>query len=79
MPAFAAAAAALRCELTIPEVAQSVVLTRLPGRASAMPPGRALARFAATGATLAIHLAIHRLDRHRSHARPQARPGCVAV
>jgi precorrin-4/cobalt-precorrin-4 C11-methyltransferase len=62
VPAFAAAAAALGCELTIPEVAQSVVLTRLPGRASAMPPGETLARFAATGATLAIHLAIHGLD-----------------
>jgi precorrin-4/cobalt-precorrin-4 C11-methyltransferase len=61
VPAFAAAAAALGCELTVPEVAQSVVLTRLSGRASAMPPGESLAGFAATGATLAIHLAIHRL------------------
>jgi len=60
--AFAAAAAALGCELTVPELAQSVVLTRMPGRASAMPPGETLAAFAATGATLAIHLAIHRLD-----------------
>jgi precorrin-4/cobalt-precorrin-4 C11-methyltransferase len=61
VPAFAAAAAALGCELTVPEVAQSVVLTRLSGRASAMPPAERLAHFAATGATLAIHLAIHRL------------------
>ncbi len=61
VPAFAAAAAALGCELTLPEVAQSLVLTRLPGRASAMPPGETLEAFAATGATLAIHLAIHRL------------------
>ncbi len=61
VPAFAAAAAALGCELTLPEVAQSIVLTRLPGRASAMPPRETLAGFAATGATLAIHLAIHRL------------------
>ena len=58
VPAFAAAAAALGCELTVPEVAQSVVLTRLPGRASAMPAGERLAAFAETGATLAIHLAI---------------------
>jgi precorrin-4/cobalt-precorrin-4 C11-methyltransferase len=58
VPAFAAAAAALGCELTVPEVAQSVVLTRMPGRASAMPAGERLAAFAATGATLAIHLAI---------------------
>lgn len=61
VPAFAAAAAALGTELTVPEVAQSVVLTRLPGRASAMPPGETLAAFAATGATLAIHLAIDKL------------------
>src|SRR2546430_2943976 len=43
VPAFAAAAAALGCELTVPEVAQSVVLTRMPGRASAMPAGAPLA------------------------------------
>jgi precorrin-4/cobalt-precorrin-4 C11-methyltransferase len=62
VPAFAAAAAALRGELTLPEVAQSVVLTRTPGRASAMPPSETLAAFAATRATLAIHLSIHRLE-----------------
>src|SRR6266566_5833505 len=62
VPAFAAAAATLGCELTVPEVAQSVVLTRLPGRASAMPAGEKLATFAETGATLAIHLAIHRIE-----------------
>jgi precorrin-4/cobalt-precorrin-4 C11-methyltransferase len=62
VPAFAAAAAALGRELTVPEVAQSVVLTRLSGRASAMPATETLAAFGATGATLAIHLAIHRLD-----------------
>jgi precorrin-4/cobalt-precorrin-4 C11-methyltransferase len=61
VPAFAAAAASLGCELTVPEVAQSVVLTRLSGRASAMPPAENLEVFAASGATLAIHLAIHRL------------------
>jgi precorrin-4/cobalt-precorrin-4 C11-methyltransferase len=59
VPAFAAAAAALECELTVPEVAQSVVLTRVPGRASRMPETERLATFAATGATLVIHLAIH--------------------
>jgi precorrin-4/cobalt-precorrin-4 C11-methyltransferase len=63
VPAFAAAAAALRRELTLPEVAQSVVLTRTPGRASSMPERETLAAFAATGATLAIHLSIHALDR----------------
>ena len=61
VPAFAAASAALHCELTLPGVAQSVVLTRTSGRASAMPAGETLANFAATGATLAIHLSVHRL------------------
>jgi precorrin-4/cobalt-precorrin-4 C11-methyltransferase len=59
VPAFSAAAALLGRELTVPGVAQSVVLTRISGRASAMPEGEKLASFAATGATLAIHLAIH--------------------
>jgi precorrin-4/cobalt-precorrin-4 C11-methyltransferase len=58
VPAFAAAAAVLGRELTLPEIAQSVVLTRMPGRASSMPEGEKLAAFAATGATLVIHLAI---------------------
>jgi precorrin-4/cobalt-precorrin-4 C11-methyltransferase len=62
VPAFCAAAALLGRELTVPGVAQSVVLTRVSGRASQMPEGEKLAHFAATGATLAIHLAIHRLD-----------------
>jgi precorrin-4/cobalt-precorrin-4 C11-methyltransferase len=62
VPAFAAAAAALQCELTVPEVAQSVVLTRVGGRASRMPERETLAGFAATGATLVIHLAVHALD-----------------
>lgn len=62
VPSFAAAAAALKRELTLPEVAQSLVLTRTSGRASAMPPREKLASFAATGATLALHLSIHVLD-----------------
>ncbi|KKC33827.1 precorrin-4 C(11)-methyltransferase [Devosia psychrophila] len=63
VPAFAAAAAALGRELTIPATAQSLVLTRVSGRASPMPERETLAAFGATGATLAIHLAIHALDR----------------
>lgn len=59
VPAFAAAAAVLEAELTLPGVAQSVVLTRTSGRASAMPETETLAAFAATRATLAIHLSIH--------------------
>ena len=62
VPAFAAAAAAIGVELTVPEVAQSLVLTRMPGRASRMPESERLAVFAASRATLAIHLAIHRLE-----------------
>ncbi|MEM7497999.1 MAG: precorrin-4 C(11)-methyltransferase [Pseudomonadota bacterium] len=61
VPAFAAAAASLGAELTLPGLAQSVVLTRTPGRASGMPEGETLANFAATGATLAIHLAIQNI------------------
>lgn len=61
VPAYAAAAAALRVELTVPEVAQSVVLTRAQARSTAMPDGEALANFAATGSTLALHLAITRV------------------
>ena len=63
VPAFAAASAALGRELTVPEVAQSVVLTRVSGRASAMPAGESLDAFAATGATLAIHLGAQALGR----------------
>jgi precorrin-4/cobalt-precorrin-4 C11-methyltransferase len=62
VPAFSAAAALLGRELTVPGVAQSVVLTRVSGRASQMPEGEKLAAFAATGATLAIHLAIHAIE-----------------
>ena len=62
VPAFAAAAAALECELTVPEIAQSVVLTRVGGRASRMPDKEKLATFAASGATLVIHLAIHAIE-----------------
>ncbi|WP_292288503.1 precorrin-4 C(11)-methyltransferase [Marivita sp.] len=63
VPAFAAAAASLGAELTLPGLAQSVVLTRTPGRASTMPEGETLENFAATGATLAIHLSIQNLSR----------------
>lgn len=62
VPAFAAAASALGRELTLPEVSQSLVLTRTAGRASSMPPGETLDAFAKTGATLAVHLSIHALD-----------------
>ncbi|SCZ68875.1 precorrin-4 C11-methyltransferase [Epibacterium ulvae] len=62
VPSFAAAAAALGAELTLPGVAQSLVLTRTSGRASAMPDGETLENFGKTGATLAIHLSVHVLE-----------------
>jgi len=59
VPAFAAAAAVLERELTLPEVAQSIILTRTSGRASAMPESESLEHFAASRATLVVHLSIH--------------------
>jgi precorrin-4/cobalt-precorrin-4 C11-methyltransferase len=79
VPAFAAAAAALGTELTVPEVAQSVVLTRMPGRASAMPARETLAAFAATGATLAIHLAIPVIDKIVAELTPFYGADCPAA
>lgn len=70
VPAFAAAASAIGRELTLPEVSQSLVLTRTSGRASAMPPSETLATFAQSGATLAVHLSIHALDRVVSELVP---------
>jgi len=80
VPAFSAAAAVLGRELTVPELTQSVVLTRMPGRASAMPEGERLAAFAATGATLVIHLAIQALAAIVDELTPFYGAGCpVAV
>jgi precorrin-4/cobalt-precorrin-4 C11-methyltransferase len=79
VPAFAAAAAALQCELTVPEVAQSVVLTRIGGRASRMPDRETLAAFAATGATLVIHLAVHALDNIAGELMPFYGADCPAA
>jgi len=79
VPAFAAAAAALGRELTVPAVAQSVVLTRVSGRASPMPPGETLEAFGATGATLAIHLAIHALPRIAETLAPLYGADCPAA
>ena len=62
VPAFAAAAAALRRELTIPEVAQTVILTRHRANASAMPAGEDLASLAAHRATLVIHLGVQAIE-----------------
>ena len=79
VPAFAAAAAALACELTVPEVAQSIVLTRVGGRASRMPEKEKLATFAATGATLVVHLAIHAIDAIVAELTPLYGARCPAA
>jgi precorrin-4/cobalt-precorrin-4 C11-methyltransferase len=79
VPAFAAAAAALQCELTLPEVAQSVVLTRVPGRASRMPEGEKLSSFAKSGATLVIHLAVHAVDMIVKELTPFYGANCPAA
>src|SRR5476649_1479884 len=79
VPSFAAAAAALGQELTLPELAQTVVLTRTSGRASAMPAGEDLKAFAATGATLAVHLSIHVLDKVTADLVPFYGADCPAA
>ena len=79
VPAYAAAAALLGRELTVPEVAQSVVLTRTQARSTRMPPGEELERFAATGATLALHLAVTRTRDLAERLIPFYGPGCPAV
>ncbi|SEN31348.1 precorrin-4 C11-methyltransferase [Gemmobacter aquatilis] len=80
VPSFAAAAAALGAELTLPGIAQSVVLTRTSGRASSMPEGEALENFARTGAVLAIHLSVHVLENVITTLTPHYGPDCpVAV
>ena len=79
VPSFAAAAAALACELTLPGLAQSVVLTRTSGRASPMPEGETLLAFAATGATLAIHLSVHTLAETAAELIPHYGPDCPAA
>jgi precorrin-4/cobalt-precorrin-4 C11-methyltransferase len=79
VPAFAAAAAALQCELTVPEIAQSVVLTRVAGRASRMPEAEKLATFAASGATLVLHLGIHAIARIVQELTPFYGAACPAA
>jgi precorrin-4/cobalt-precorrin-4 C11-methyltransferase len=76
VPAFAAAAAMLGAELTVPTIAQTVILTRMPGRASAMPAAEHLETYAATGATLVIHLAIPQLPDIVARLAPILGPDC---
>ncbi|WP_328618071.1 precorrin-4 C(11)-methyltransferase [Amycolatopsis sp. NBC_00355] len=80
VPAFAASAAVLGRELTVPEVGQSLIITRVQARSTAMPPGETLAAFAATGATLALHLAINHVERVTGELTPHYGADCpVAV
>ena len=79
VPAFAAAAAVLKRELTLPGVAQTVVLTRTAVRASAMPDGEDLTRFAPGNATLAIHLSVNNLARVVRELTPERGADCPVV
>lgn len=79
VPAYAATAALVGRELTVPEVAQSVVLTRAQRDSTRMPPGEQLASFAATGATLVLHLAIRHVRRLVDELVPHYGHDCPVV
>lgn len=80
VPAFAAAAAALKHELTVPGVGQTVVLTRISQRATPMPEGEDLATLGASRATLVLHLAVQRIGAVVEELRPNYGSSCpVAV
>lgn len=79
VPAYAAAAAALGQELTIPEIAQSIVLTRVSMKSTSMPAGETLENFARTGATLAIHLGIRALREIERVLIPHYGAACPVV
>ena len=80
VPAYAAAAAALGQELTLPGVSQTVILTRTAMKASAMPEGEDLATLAASGATLAVHLSVRNLKHMTETLAPLYGADCpVAV
>jgi precorrin-4/cobalt-precorrin-4 C11-methyltransferase len=80
VPAFAAAAATLRRELTVPGVGQTVILTRIAERATAMPAGEDLPTLGRLGTTMVLHLAVGRIDRVVAELLPHYGSGCpVAV
>src|SRR5690606_19340449 len=79
VPAYAAAAARVGSELTVPLVAQSVVLTRTQARSTAMGSGESLTDFAATGATLVLHLAITRARTLMAELEPVVGGDCPVV
>ncbi|HVK22337.1 MAG TPA: precorrin-4 C(11)-methyltransferase [Actinokineospora sp.] len=80
VPAFAAAAASLRTELTVPGVGQTVILTRTSARATPMPPGEDLDTLGRSRATMVLHLAVQRVDEVVAELLPNYGPLCpVAV
>ncbi|TWP51679.1 precorrin-4 C(11)-methyltransferase [Lentzea tibetensis] len=80
VPAFAAAAASLQRELTVPGVGQTVVLTRTSQRATPMPEGEDLATLGASRATMVLHLAVQRIGAIVEELVPNYGPDCpVAV
>ncbi|WP_328992162.1 precorrin-4 C(11)-methyltransferase [Kribbella sp. NBC_01245] len=79
VPAFAAAAASLNRELTVPEVAQTVILTRLQGRATAMPPGEDLTTLGASRATIVLHLAVDKIAQVVAELAPNYGEQCPAA
>lgn len=79
VPAYAAAAAALGQELTIPEVAQSIILTRVSMKSTSMPAGETLENFARSGATLAIHLGVRNLREIERQLTPYYGAECPVV
>lgn len=79
VPAYAAAAAALGTELTVPEVAQSIILTRMSMKSTSMPAGETLENFARSGATLAIHLGVRALREIERQLIPYYGADCPAV
>jgi precorrin-4/cobalt-precorrin-4 C11-methyltransferase len=79
VPAYAAAAAVLATELTLPEVSQTVILTRTATRSSAMPEGEDLRTLAASGATLAIHLSVTNLAKVVRDLIPRYGADCPVI
>jgi len=79
VPAFAAAAARLGTELTLPEISQTIILTRTSGKASPMPPRESLESLGASGATLAIHLSVRNLAYVEAALTPHYGADCPAV
>jgi precorrin-4/cobalt-precorrin-4 C11-methyltransferase len=79
VPAFAGAAARLATELTLPEISQTIILTRTSGKASPMPPRESLEILGQSGATLAIHLSIRNLGYVEQALTPHYGADCPAI